>query len=62
MKFVDKDSRRIKKREMIEGIVDNFETIFSPLEEETIVMTDFCTKAFYIETYILAEKIRLNRN
>ncbi len=57
MKFVDKDSRRIKKREMIEGIVDNFETIFSPLEEETIVMTDFCTKAFYIETYILAEKI-----
>jgi hypothetical protein len=57
MKFVDKDSRRIKKREMIEGIVNNFETIFSPLEEETIVMTDFCTKAFYIETYILAEKI-----
>lgn len=57
MKFVDKDSRRIKKREMIEGIVNNFETIFSPLEEEAIVMTDFCTKAFYIETYILAEKI-----
>lgn len=57
MKFIDVDSRRIKKREMIEGIVNNFETTFSPLEKETIVMTDFYTKAFYIEAYILAEKI-----
>lgn len=57
MKFIDVDSRRIKKREIIKDIVNNFETIFSPLDEETIVMTDFCTKAFYIETYILAEKI-----
>ena len=45
MRFIDVDSRRIKKRELIEGIVNNFETTFFPLEKETIVMTDFYTKA-----------------
>ncbi len=57
MKFIDEDLRRIRKREMIEEIVNNFEAIFYPLEAETIVMTDFCTNAFYIETHILAQKI-----
>lgn len=57
IKFVDKDPRRERKRETIKGIVNNFIDGFAPLEKECMVMIDYCTKAFYIETYLSAEKI-----
>ncbi len=57
MKFVDNDSRRQKKRESIEEMMNDFKLNFAPLEEELLVMTDFCTKAYYIESHLLAEKI-----
>ncbi len=57
MKFIDDNSRRKRKREIVESDVLSFDTNFDPLEETTIVMIDRCTNAFYIETYILAEKL-----
>jgi len=53
IKFVDKDPRRERKRETIKGIVNNFIDGFAPLEKECMVMIDYCTKAFYIETYLM---------
>ena len=38
-------------------MINEFKSTFKPLEEEIIIMTDFCTKAYYIETHLLAEKI-----
>jgi hypothetical protein len=57
MKFIDEDSKRQNKRDSLKGIIEDFKTPFSPLEEELLVMTDFCTKAYYIESHLLAEKI-----
>jgi hypothetical protein len=57
MKFIDDDSRRQKKRESVKEIIADFKSSFTPLENELLIMTDFCTKAYYIEVHILAEKI-----
>jgi len=57
MKFLDTDSRREKKREKIGRLVKDFVALFSPQETEIIVMTDYLTKAFYIEVHIQANKI-----
>lgn len=57
MIFVDKEVKRKQIRQKIEGIVSNFIASFAPLEKKLIVMTDYCTKAFYVETHILAEKV-----
>lgn len=57
MRFIDNDARRQKKRDIVEDDVSNFDTNFSPLENTSIVMIDKCTNAYYIETYIQAEKL-----
>lgn len=57
MKFIDNDEKRLKKRQEIEGLIQEFIKAFKPLESDFIVMTDYLTKAFYIEVHILADKL-----
>jgi len=57
MIFLDEDLRRQKKRDSVKEAIKNFESVFLPLGNINIVLTDFYTKAFYVETHILAEKI-----
>lgn len=57
MKFIDKDGKRLKKRQKIEKLVNEFIEVFNPLEPDFIVMIDYSTKAFYIEVHILADKL-----
>jgi hypothetical protein len=57
MKFIDDDEKRLKKRQEIEGLIKEFIKTFKPLESDFIVMTDYATKAFYIEVHILADKL-----
>ncbi len=57
MRFIDNDGKRLKKRQEIEALVNEFIKTFKPLEPDFIVMIDYSTKAFYIEVHISADKL-----
>jgi len=57
MKFIDNDEKRLKKRLEIEELITKFIKTFKPLESDFIVMTDYSTKAYYIEVHLLADKL-----
>jgi hypothetical protein len=57
MRFLDNDKKREGKRTEIQEKIENFVNLFQPLEDDLIVMTDFFTKAYYIEVHILAQKM-----
>lgn len=57
MKFIDSDGKRIKRRKEIESLIQEFIKIFDPLETDFIVITDYSTKAYYIEIHISADKL-----
>jgi len=57
MKFIDSDGKRVKKRKEIERLIQDFIKRFGPLESDFIVMTDYSTKAFYLEVHVKADKL-----
>lgn len=57
MEFIDNDGKRLKKRQEIVELINEFIKVFKPLELDFIVMTDYLTKAFYIEVHIPADKL-----
>ena len=58
MKFIDEKIKEDKKIQ-ITDLINSFISEMKPLEDEIYIMTDFCTKAYYIEVHLKAEELIL---